>query len=52
MEDNDFFPISCVYYIKNGIEYHNGRKETLQSKSKDDDDVIGAVLRYVRSVHD
>ncbi len=36
------------YHQNITIEYHNGRKETLQSKSKDDDDVIGAVLRYMR----
>lgn len=32
------------------IEYQNGTKETLQSKSKDDDDIIGSVLHYVRNV--
>jgi transcription-repair coupling factor (superfamily II helicase) len=32
------------------IEYQSGIKETLQSKSKDDDDLIGAVLNYLRSV--
>ncbi len=32
------------------IEYQSGVKETLQSKSKDDDDLIGTVLHYLRSV--
>lgn len=31
------------------IEYINGSKETLQSKSKDDDDLIAAVLHYLRT---
>ncbi|MGD9969904.1 MAG: DEAD/DEAH box helicase [Sulfuricurvum sp.] len=31
------------------IEYLNGSKETLQSKSKDDDDLIGAVMHYLRT---
>jgi len=31
------------------VEYLSGSKETLQSKSKDDDDLIGAVLQYLRS---
>ncbi|MCK9373031.1 MAG: DEAD/DEAH box helicase [Sulfuricurvum sp.] len=31
------------------IEYQNGSKETLQSKSKDDDDLIGSVLHYLRT---
>lgn len=31
------------------IEYASGVKETLQSKSKDDDDLIGAVLHYLRT---
>lgn len=31
------------------IEYQNGTKETLQSKSKDDDDLIGTVLHYLRT---
>lgn len=31
------------------IEYQNGIKETLQSQSKDDDDLIGAVLQYLRT---
>jgi transcription-repair coupling factor (superfamily II helicase) len=31
------------------IEYLNGSKETLQSKSKDDDDLIAAVLHYLRT---
>jgi transcription-repair coupling factor (superfamily II helicase) len=33
-----------------GIEYMNGSKESLQSKSKDDDDLIAAVLHYLRNV--
>lgn len=32
------------------IEYLNGAKETLQSKSKDDDDLIATVLHYLRTV--
>ncbi|WP_310439631.1 DEAD/DEAH box helicase [Sulfuricurvum sp.] len=32
------------------IEYQSGTKETLQSKSKDDDDLIGTVLHYLRNV--
>ena len=36
------------YHQNITIEYHNGRKETVQSKSKDDDDVIGAVVYYLR----
>lgn len=36
------------YHQNITIEYHNGRKEILQSKSKDDDDVIGAVASYLR----
>lgn len=32
------------------IEYQSGVKETLQSKSKDDDDLIGAVLQYLRGL--
>jgi len=31
------------------IEYQSGIKETLQSKSKDDDDLIGTVLHYLRT---
>ena len=31
------------------IEYQNGSKETLQSSSKDDDDLIAAVLHYLRN---
>ncbi|HQS66949.1 MAG TPA: CarD family transcriptional regulator [Sulfuricurvum sp.] len=31
------------------IEYLNGSKETLQSKSKDDDDLIATVLHYLRT---
>ncbi|MBD3809438.1 MAG: DEAD/DEAH box helicase [Sulfuricurvum sp.] len=31
------------------IEYQSGDKESLQSKSKDDDDLIGAVLHYLRN---
>lgn len=31
------------------IEYQNGSKETLQSASKDDDDLIAAVLKYLRT---
>lgn len=31
------------------IEYINGSKETLQSASKDDDDLIAAVLHYLRT---
>ena len=31
-----------------GIEYQNGFKESLQSKSKDDDDLIATVLNYLR----
>jgi transcription-repair coupling factor (superfamily II helicase) len=31
------------------IEYQDGVKQTLQSKSKDDDDLIGAVLHYLRT---
>lgn len=31
------------------IEYASGVKETLQSKSKDDDDLIGTVLHYLRT---
>ncbi len=33
-----------------GIEYQNGSKESLQSKSKDDDDLIATVLQYLRKV--
>jgi transcription-repair coupling factor (superfamily II helicase) len=32
------------------IEYQSGTKESLQSKSKDDDDLIGTVLHYLRNV--
>ncbi len=32
------------------IEYQSGTKETLQSKSKDDDDLIGTVLHYLRTM--
>lgn len=32
-----------------GIEYLNGSKESLQSKSKDDDDLIATVLHYLRT---
>ncbi len=32
-----------------GIEYQNGSKESLQSKSKDDDDLIATVLQYLRT---
>jgi transcription-repair coupling factor (superfamily II helicase) len=32
------------------IEYASGVKETLQSKSKDDDDLIGTVLHYLRNL--
>jgi transcription-repair coupling factor (superfamily II helicase) len=32
-----------------GIEYLNGSKENLQSKSKDDDDLIATVLHYLRT---
>jgi len=32
-----------------GIEYLNGSKESLQSKSKDDDDLIATVLYYLRT---
>jgi hypothetical protein len=32
-----------------GIEYINGTKEALQSKSKDDDDLISIVLHYLRT---
>ncbi|MDD5717090.1 MAG: transcription-repair coupling factor [Sulfuricurvum sp.] len=32
------------------IEFQSGVKETLQSKSKDDDDLIGAVLHYLRTI--
>ncbi len=31
------------------IEYQNGVKETLQSSSKDDDDLIAAVMQYLRN---
>ena len=31
------------------VEYLNGSKETLQSQSKDDDDLIAAVLNYLRT---
>jgi transcription-repair coupling factor (superfamily II helicase) len=31
------------------LEYTNGSKETLQSKSKDDDDIIATVLHYLRT---
>jgi len=31
------------------IEYLNGSKETLQSASKDDDDLIASVMQYLRS---
>lgn len=31
------------------VEYQNGSKETLQSPSKDDDDLIAAVLKYFRT---
>ncbi len=31
------------------VEYLNGAKETLQSQSKDDDDLIAAVLNYLRT---
>ncbi len=31
------------------VEYQNGSKETLQSPSKDDDDLIAAVLKYLRT---
>jgi len=39
------------YHQNITIEYHSGRKETLHSKSKDDDDVIGAVLAYLRNAN-